>query len=152
MRDQRPHFSTSIELAGNKIYYRIEDQWVTFSVDQIQLIGEFSAPPGLLAADYFFSFKLRDREVIIDIPGYTDGLLPMLSALKRLLPGIGNPVLQMDVEFNSNVLYPAHVAGQALFNFKQADSPVIDLPILRNFGRKQTISKEVREEVLLAVY
>ena len=152
MRDQRPHFSTSIELAGNKIYYRIEDQWVTFTVDQIQLIGEYSAPPGVMAADYFFSFKLRDRNLLVDIPGYTDGLFPMLSSLKRQLPGIGNPILQMEVDFNSNVLYPAHVAGQPLFKFEHADSPVIDLPILRNFGKKQTISKVIREEVMQAVF
>lgn len=152
MRDQRPNFSTSIELAGNKIYYRIEDQWITFSVDQIQLIGEFSAPPGLMAADYFFSFKLRDQNLVVDVPGYTEGLLPMLAALKRALPGISNPTLQMEVDFSSKVLYPAHVAGQELFIFMTADSPVIDLPILRNFARKQVVSKELRKEVMESVY
>ncbi|HEX2899273.1 MAG TPA: hypothetical protein VHS96_06105, partial [Bacteroidia bacterium] len=87
MRDQNPIFSTSIELAGGKVYYRIEDKWINFHVTQIQLIGEFSAPPGLLAADYFFSIKLRDSNDPIDIPAYTDGLFQVLAGLKKMLPG-----------------------------------------------------------------
>jgi hypothetical protein len=152
MRDQRPTFSTSIELAGGKVYFRIEDQWITFLVTQIQLIGEFSAPPGILHADYFFSFKLRDEETLIDVPAYTEGLFELLAGLKNRLPGIGNPKLQMETDFNSNVLYPAHVAGQTLFDFHSESSPVIDWPILRNVARKQVVRKEIREEVLEAVY
>lgn len=152
MRDQNPVFSTSIELAGSRVYYRIEDRWVNFNVSQIQLIGEFSAPPGVLAADYFFSFLLRDGGAPIDIPAYTDGLFQVLAGLKKLLPGIGNPVLQMDLEFNSNVLYPAHVAGLKLFDFRSESSPVFDFPFMRNLARKQVVVKDLRREVLELVY
>ncbi len=151
MRDQNPYFSTSIELAGSKIYYRVEDQWINFQVNQIQLIGEFSAPPGLLAADYFFSIKLREEPTPIDIPAYTDGLFQVLAGLKKLLPGLGSPTLQMETEFKSNVLYPAHVAGQRLFNFRSESSPVFDFPLVRNLARKQVVHKDLRSEVMALV-
>jgi hypothetical protein len=152
MRDRTPTFSTSIELAGSKVYYRIEDKWVNFHISQIQVIGEFSAPPGLMAADYFFSIVLREGGAPIDIPSYTEGLFEALAGLKKLLPGIGNPKLQMEVDFNSNVLYPAHVAGQTLYTFRSETSPVFDFPIMRNWAKKQVVSKEIRREVLEAVY
>ncbi|MBK9450053.1 MAG: hypothetical protein IPN95_11735 [Bacteroidetes bacterium] len=152
MRDQNPVFSTSIELAGSKVYYRVEDQWINFNVSQIQLIGEFSAPPGVLAADYFFSFKLREAGGPIDVPAYTDGLFQVLAGLKKMLPGLGSPVLQMETDFNSNVLYPAHVAGQRLYNFRSEVSPVFDFPVLRNWAKKQVVVKHIRQEVLDLVY
>jgi hypothetical protein len=152
MRDQNPTFSTSIELAGGRVYYRIENKWINFLVNQIQIIGEFSAPPGVMAADYFFSIKLRDGGGPIDIPAYTEGLFEVLAGLKKLLPGIGNPVLQMETDFNSNVLYPAHVAGQKLFHFRSETSPVFDYPVVRNWARKQVVIKDIREEVLELVY
>jgi hypothetical protein len=152
MRDRTPTFSTSIELAGGKVYYRIENNWVNFPVSQIQIIGEFSAPPGILAADYFFSIKLRDGGGPIDIPAYTEGLFEVLAGLKRLLPGISNPTLQMETDFNSNVLYPAHVAGQKLFNFRSESSPVFDFPLVRKLAQKQVVVKDLRVEVMELVY
>jgi hypothetical protein len=152
MRDHHPKYSTSIELAGSKVYYRVEDHWVNFHISQIQLIGEFSAPPGLMMADYFFSIILREGGAPIDIPAYTQGLFEALAGLKKLLPGIGNPKLQMEVDFNSNVLYPAHVAGLTLFTFRSESSPVYDFPLMRNLKRKQVVSKEIRQEVLEMVY
>ncbi len=152
MRDQHPKYSTSIELAGSKVYYRVENHWVNFHISQIQLIGEYSAPPGVLQADYFFSIVLREGGAPIDIPAYTEGLFQALAGLKRLLPGIGNPKLQMEVDFNSNVLYPAHVAGQVLYNFSSESSPVYNFPLMRNLKRKQIVHKAIRQEVLEMVY
>jgi hypothetical protein len=152
MRDQNLKYSTSIELAGSKVYYRIDDQWVNFHISQIQLIGEFSAPTGMLAADYFFSFVLRDAGAPIDVPAYTEGLFQVLAGLKKLLPGIGNPKLQMEADFNSNVLYPAHVVGMPLYTFSSQSSPKYDFPLMRGLGKKHIVSKEIRQEVLGMVY
>jgi hypothetical protein len=44
------------------------------------------------------------------------------------------------------------VAGQLLFHFKTSESPMIDLPLLRSIGKKQVVTKEIRQEVLEAVY
>lgn len=152
MADRRPKFSTAIELVGGKVYYRVENHWTHFPVSQIQVIGEFSAPAGLLADDYFFSFILREGGAPVDVPSYTDGLFETLAGLKRQLPGIGNPRLQMETDFNSNVLYPAHVAGIALFHFRQEESPLFDFPLMRNLAKKQVVHKTIRQEVLEAVY
>ncbi|MEM7040489.1 MAG: hypothetical protein AAF570_26220, partial [Bacteroidota bacterium] len=121
-----PTFSTSIQLNRNRIHYRIEKKWIEFPISQIQLIGEYAAPPGVLAADYFFSFKLRDIEETVDVPAYTEGLFDeVLPGLKKLLPGVRGPRLQMETEFASNVLYPAHVAGMKMFAFQSEIKPLI---------------------------
>jgi hypothetical protein len=153
MRDLHPKYSSSIELAGSKVYYRIEDRWVNFHISHIQVIGEFSAPPGMMAADYYFSIILRESGAPIDIPADCDGLFEALAGLKKLLPGIGNPKLQMETDFNSNVLYPAHVAGQPLYTFHSQSTPKFDFPLMRGIGGKKfVVTKDIRADVLEAVY
>lgn len=147
-----PTFSAFIELKRDRVHYRIEDQWTVFNVQDIQLIGEFSAPPGVLAADYFFSFRLRDSGRTIDIPAYADGLFELLADLKTLLPGISAPELQMSTDFASKVLYPAHVAGMELYAFDTETKPLINLPLLRKVAQTQKVVKGIRPEVLEAVY
>jgi hypothetical protein len=152
MSDRRPTFNARIQLLRNRVHYQIEDRLVEFAVQDIQLIGEYTAPPGLLAADYFFSVKLRARELPIDIPAYAEGLLETLEELRQLLPGIGRPKLQMSTDFDSHVLYPAHVAGMAMFKFRQESKPLFDVPLLRSMGSVQKVVKEIQPEVLAAVF
>lgn len=145
-------FSTSIQLTRGKIHYRIEDKWIEFPVNSIQVIGEFSAPHGILPADYFFSFKLRGQDGQIDVPAYTEGLFEALAELKKELPGVNNPRLQMSTDFDSNVLYPAHVAGMQMYEFSQVEKPWINLPILKNIATVQRVVKGINPEVMAAVY
>jgi hypothetical protein len=152
MPDRHPTFSTSIRLMRQRVQYRIEAQWIEFLVQDIQVIGEYTAPPGMLAADYFFSFKLRGQDQALDVPDYTEGLFETLAELRAFLPGIGMPRLQMSVDFASNVLYPAHVAGMAMYAFRQERKPLIDLPLLRGVGHVQRLHKELNPEVLSAVF
>lgn len=151
MPDRYPTFSTSIRLMRHRVQYRIEERWLEFNVQDIQVIGEYTAPPGMLASDYFFSFKLRGQAEVLDVPGYTEGLFETLAELRAVLPGIGMPKLQMSVDFASNVLYPAHVAGLAMYAFRQEQKPLIDLPLLRAVGSVQRVHKALNPEVLAAV-
>lgn len=152
MSSAHPAYSTSIQLTSGKVHYRIEDKWIEFPVDGIQIIGEFSAPSGVLPADYFFSFKLRGQEGQVDVPAYTEGLFEVLARLKQVLPGVGSPRLQMSSGFDSNVLYPAHVAGQPMYEFSTEEKPLINLPLLKNISKVQRVVKKVVPEVLEAVY
>lgn len=152
MGSQDQSFSTSIQLTRGKIHYRIEDKWIEFPVDSIQVIGEFSAPHGILPADYFFSFKLRGQEQQIDVPAYTEGLFEALAELKKALPGVNNPKLQMSTDFDSNVLYPAHVAGMQMYNFTQVEKPWINLPILKSIATVQRVVKGINPKVMEAVF
>lgn len=152
MSSAHPAYNTSIQLTSGKVHYRIEDKWIEFPINGIQIIGEFSAPHGVLPADYFFSFKLRGQEGQIDVPAYTDGLFEVLARLKQALPGVHSPQLQMSTDFDSKVLYPAHVAGQPMFTFSTQEKPWIDLPLLRKVAQVQKVVKTVNPEVLEAVY
>ena len=151
MAQQAP-FSTTIQLTREKVHYRIEDKWIEFPISAIQVIGEFSAPHGVLPADYFFSFKLRAQKEQIDVPAYTEGLFEVLADLRKVLPGVGNPKLQMSTDFDSNVLYPAHVAGMPMYEFSQVKKPLINLPILKGLAKVQHVAKEMNPEVMEAVY
>lgn len=152
MGDRRPSYEAHVRIYRSRISFQIEDRVLEFAVQDIQVIGEFTAPPGIMAADYFFSFKLRGREHPVDMPGETDGLFAMLSEVRKILPGIGHPKLQMSTDFASNVLYPAHVAGMAMFQFHQESKPLIDLPILRSMGSVQKVRKALNPEVMVAVF
>ncbi len=145
-------FSTTIQLTRSNIHYRIEDKWIEFPINAIQVIGEFSAPHGVLPADYFFSFHLRNRKEQIDVPSYTEGLFEVLAELKKILPGIGNPKLQMSTDFDSNVLYPAHVQGLPMYEWTSRERPWINLPLLKNVAKVQHVSKTLNPEVMEAVY
>lgn len=148
----QPAFSTTIQLTRKNIHYRIEDKWIEFPINSIQVIGEFSAPHGVLPADYFFSFKLRNQKEHVDVPAYTEGLFEVLAGLKEVLPGVGNPQLQMSTDYDSNVLYPAHVQGLKMFEWSAEEKPWINLPLLKNVARVQKISRTLNPEVLAAVY
>ncbi|HHG84391.1 MAG TPA: hypothetical protein ENJ82_06565 [Bacteroidetes bacterium] len=153
MRYREPHFSAAIHLIGQQIVFQLENKTTEFRIDHIQVIGEFSAPPGLLSADYFFSFKLRGQNQLVDIPAYTEGLFDeVLPQLRRYLPGIGNPKLQMSTELASNVLYPAHVSGLPMYKFSSEAKPMINLPVLRKLGNIHKVVKGLNPEVLAAVY
>lgn len=153
MRFREPHFAASIHLIGQQVIFQLENHTTEFRVDRIQVIGEFSAPPGLLAADYFFSFKLRGQTALVDVPAYAEGLFDeVLPQLRRYLPGIGQPKLQMSTELASHVLYPAHVKGMPMYEFSSEDRPMINLPVLRNLGSVRKVVKGINPEVLAAVY
>ena len=115
-----------------------------------QILVAFSS--SLVSPHYIGQLTDLEGGGTIDVPSYTDGLFEALAGLKRLLPGLGNPVLQMETDFNSNVLYPAHVVGHKLFSFKQESSPVFDFPLMRNLARKQVVVKEILPEVMELVY
>lgn len=145
-------FSTTIQLTRDKVHYRIEEKWIEFPISAIQVIGEFSAPHGVLAADYFFSFKLRGENGQVDVPAYTEGLFEVLSILRGILPGLGNPALQMSTDFDSRVLYPAHVAGLPMFEFSKVQKPLINLPLLKGIAKVHSYAKALNPEVMEAVY
>ncbi len=145
-------FPLLIELAGSKIYYRVEDQWINFQVNQIQLIGEFSAPPGLLAADYFFSIKLRDEPTPIDIPAYTDGFVSSFSGTQKAPSWSWKSNLADGNRIQKQCPLPSPCCwATRLFNFRSESSPVFDFPLVRNLARKQVVHKDLRTEVMALV-
>ncbi|MEM0997892.1 MAG: hypothetical protein AAGN35_12455 [Bacteroidota bacterium] len=153
MAFREPTFSAQIYLLNKRIRYRIEKKVIEFRVEQIQLIGEYTAPPGLLPADYFFSFKLRGIDQMVDVPAYAEGLFDeVLPGLRKLLPGVGQSKLQMCHELASNVLYPAHVYGLDMFRFREVQRPLVDLPVLRRIGHTNKVERTLNPEVLSAVF
>ena len=121
-----------------------------FMVQDVQVIGEFTAPNGIFASNYFLSLKLRGREHPIDIPVDAEGLFQVLLEMRKILPGLLMPALQMSEGFASNVLYPAHVAGMEMYRFERVNKPLIDLPLLRGVGSVEKIDKLLNPEVLAA--
>lgn len=141
-------FDARISLVDGMVHYVIENKAVSFRIADILLIGEFSAPPGQMAADYFFVFKVRGHEPLIEMPAYTDGLFPMLAELRRELPQLANPKLQMESQFNSRILFPAGLVDEYLFNFGAETKPWVNLPVLRNI-KVQKVVMEVNPKVLV---
>lgn len=147
MEHTQPIFDARINLVGRLIHYIIEDQITSFRVDDVLMIGEFSAPPGTLMADYFFVFKLRTMEHLLEIPAYADGLFPTLAELRQHLPQLASPKLQLSTEFNSRIIFPAGLVEEKLFDFHTEVKPWVNLPVLRGI-KVQKVVKEVNPAVL----
>jgi hypothetical protein len=144
-----PTFKASIYLSGDTVIYTLDGREIRFPVSSIQLIGEFSAPPGALIADYFFSFKIRESKSMIDVPGFTTGLFETLSALRKILPFLAQPKLQMHSGFHSNILFPEEFAGTWYYEFHAESKPLINLPLLRNIGSVHSVVKNLNKEVVM---
>jgi hypothetical protein len=147
MRNYFPTFSARIRLKGDQIQYIIENQRYEFSVSDILLVGEFSAPPGVFAADYFFTFLVRGMKETLDIPAYTEGVFELLTELRGSLEGMRSPKLQMSSEFASSILFPEQFAGQKLYDFQQESRPWINVPVLKNLVVVEKVVKEMSPEL-----
>lgn len=146
MRNYFPTYSAEIRLRGDIIEYRIEDRNFTFYVPDIVMVGEFSAPPGLFGADYFFSILTSDRERPLDIPAYAEGIFETFQALRERIPGMLRPTLQMQSGFASRIMYPEEYAGKPLYHFRTRSKPLVNLPIIRKFGVMDSVTKGLSEE------
>ena len=147
MEHSQPMFDARINLVGRVIHYIIEDQICSFRIDDILMLGEFSAPPGTLLADYFFVFKIKTMEHLLEVPAYADGLFPMLAELRQYLPQLASPKLQLSTEFDSRVIFPAGLVEEKLFSFQTEIKPWVNLPVLRGI-KVQKVVKEVNPAVL----
>ena len=143
MRDPHTDFQTSISLTRGSVVFRIESKEMRFRPDEIQIVGEFSAPRGAYYADYFFVFKIAGYENLLEVPAYTEGLFEVMADLKPFLDGLKNPRLQMSSEYESNVLFPAEYEGQPLYSFRAELKPWINLPMIRNLVWVETMVKEL---------
>lgn len=143
MSSVNPAFDAAIDLSDGLVEYRIEGKVLRFPIAQIELIGEFSAPPGVFAANYFFTFKIEGVEELIDIPAYADGIFETLFELRSYLPGLQGPKLQMSTDLDSNVMFPMEHAGEKLYSFTSEARPLINLPLFRKIAKIQRVVKGV---------
>lgn len=143
MRDTQTQLHSSITILRDSVVFKIESREIRFKPDEIQIIGEFSAPRGVYSADYFFVFKVKGIDNLLEIPGYTEGLFEVMAELKSLVPGLKNPRLQMSSEFESNVLFPSEYEGQPLYSFRSELKPWINLPMIRNLVWVETMVREL---------
>lgn len=148
MRNYFPTFSARIRKQDNHVLYAIENQRYDILVEDILLVGEFSAPPGVFAADYFFTFLVRGYKEMLDIPAYTEGIFEVLNELRTDLSGLRSPRLQMSSEFASSILFPDRLAGHKLYDFQQESRPWINMPLLKNLVVVEKVVKEVNPELV----
>lgn len=147
MRNYFPTYSAEISIKGDFILYRIEDRNFEFYIPDILLIGEFSAPPGMYGADYFFCILMKDAESPLDIPAYADGMFETLNQLRERIPDLGRPKLQLEDGFASAILFPASLSEQPLYDFRTQSRPWVNLPVLRNIAMTEKVSRELSEDV-----
>ncbi|MCB9231909.1 MAG: hypothetical protein H6581_09615 [Bacteroidia bacterium] len=136
-------FDARIYLNGETIHYFMEGNKFQFRIEEIRMIGEFSAEPGALGADYFFTFIVKGIKKPLDIPAYAEGLFEVLADLRGILGGLDHPRLQMSTDFQSNILFPAEMAGKPYYEFLPESKPAINLPFLRNMVQIESIGKKL---------
>lgn len=148
MRRHEPTFNARILISGSEIVYYIERKTIRFDIRDILLIGEFSAEPGTMGADYFFTFFLKGENNPLDVPAYAIGLFESLKELRKSLPDLQYPKLQMSTDFQSNILFPKKFAGKPFYEFLPESKPAINLPFLRNMVQVETVGKKLVAELV----
>ena len=101
------------------IHYRSEryGSWVC-PVSQVQIIGEYTSSHGKVIDDYFFVF-LVDSNTWFMASFYAVGRDEFLHELSALLSTRLQSGFDSSTEFKSRVLWPAQIAGEALFDLAE---------------------------------
>ncbi len=93
------------------------------SVDDLVLVAEYTTRDGPLADDYFLIFcTVEDGKALFATCSfYVDGRDEVLSVIGEMLGSSLNLQLCGSAELDSNVLWPAELAGQKYFRFQKAE-------------------------------
>ncbi len=93
------------------------------SIDDLVLVAEYTTNEGPQSDDYFLIFcTVEDGKALFAACSfYTNGRDEVLSAIGERLGSPLNLRLCGSTELDSNVLWPAELAGQKYFRFQQAE-------------------------------
>ncbi|HEX8547026.1 MAG TPA: hypothetical protein VF691_08710, partial [Cytophagaceae bacterium] len=88
---------------------------------KIRLIGEYTTMHAVFRNDWFIVF-LASGDEPLQVSAYANGMSEVLKELSVLLNANLNPKLTQATDFKSNVIWPAGLTGNALYELKIIES------------------------------
>ena len=110
-----------IELNAGVISYTSAPQasW-TLRVEDLRVLGEATNEDGPFADDYFICFGLNST-TWLEASFYSEGMQEFLIDLQAYLSASFMLNLQGSTSFDNVILWPEHLAGQAMFDYHVAE-------------------------------
>ena len=109
-----------LELHDGNIRYRIDGETVwELPVSSIRVVGEATNDSGPFLDDYFFCFA-TDADTWYEASFYANGRDEFLKAFAAIVECELALKLMASTDFESNVLWPPHLAGGRMFLYKPA--------------------------------
>jgi hypothetical protein len=102
---------------GDVVYLRDGDPSWRIPLDAVTLIGEFTTGEGP-ADDYFFAFVVDPSDGWYEASFYSEGRDAFLVALGQALGDNFTASLSNSAHNDSRVMWPAHLTGQPMFQFR----------------------------------
>ena len=131
---------------------------VSFKLEDIVVIGEYTNLNGPAYDDWFLTFVTRDSKRI-SIPWYAENIKELTQELSdRFEPGLNYTLLSRSTSWNSVIRYPLELAGKKLFVLKPTTNifgrffeRILSILSDGNYRRlKVDLSAEAANELLLA--
>ena len=135
-----------IELCDGIIRYRVDGPFWELPLSAVRVIGEMTNDHGPFLDDYFFCFATAaDR--CYEASFYAEGREDFLKSLAIVL-GCDLPMsLVGSTDYDSNVLWPPHLAGRPMFSFIPEQPKTWIGWLIGATGNTQCFSDEVLAEL-----
>lgn len=108
-----------IKLTGNMVVFEsaIFPSW-QLSLSDIVCIGEYTNESGPYGDDYFLAFVTKECDAWYEASIFAEGYDIFLGKISVALSEEIKPSLANSTSFKSRILWPKHLLGQEMFEFR----------------------------------
>ena len=140
--------SGTLELVDGMIRYRLDGSthW-QLPISAIRVIGEATNDHGPFLDDYFFCFA-TDANTWYEASFYAEGRDDFLKGLTKCLESELLLKLLASTDFDSNVVWPPHLAGIKMFSYRPVQPKMWIGRLFGSWSNTQCFSDEVVAELL----
>ncbi len=144
--------SGSLVLIDNCIRYRSDDSagW-ELPVTAVRVIGEATNDHGPFLDDYFLCF-VASTENWYEASFYAGGREEFLKSLDNVLGSRLEMKLVGSTDWDSNILWPPHLAGLKMFSYKPVEPKTLLGRLFGSWSNTQCYSDEVLSELKRNAY
>lgn len=114
--------NSSIKLDANTIVCENNSELLKISINDLELIGEYTNEDGPYLNDWFFVFIVAPKHEQYHVSMYSEGRDDFLSALSQHLNYQLETSLFNSAHLNSNIIWPECLEGKKLYRFEPVRS------------------------------
>ncbi|MBC8054632.1 MAG: hypothetical protein H7Y13_16355 [Sphingobacteriaceae bacterium] len=109
-------------IKNNILFWTIADNTLLeINIADVQVIGEYTTMHAVYRNDWFIVFLLKGEETY-QVSAYAQGMQGLLAEISEIVGTGIRATLSLATDFKSNVMWPANLAGQELYELKIIES------------------------------
>lgn len=146
-KEDNDKWSGTVELDKEDIIFKSQGKELTrLSLTNVKVIGEMTTTAEPMTNDWYLVFVDKNNEAHY-IPTYANNMESLQKQLGNRLDAEIVGSLFSSIDFDSKIIYPKELAGQKLFEFKEATPINFWEKISKFLGMGKTITAELTEVV-----